>query len=160
MVSIVPALTGRQLELVGELFREYQDQLGVDLCFQDFQEELAGLPGKYAPPRGRLLLALDGDVPAGCVALRPITDEICEMKRLFVRQQYRGRGLGRALATEVIGQAGTIGYRRMRLDTLRSLREAMRLYESLGFEESRPYYQNPLPDTVYWELELSNRTED
>ena len=160
MITIVEALTDRQLELIGELFREYESQLGVDLCFQDFQEELAELPGKYAPPRGRLLLALDGDVPAGCVALRPITDDICEMKRLFVRQQYRGRGLGRALATEIIGQARTIGYHRMRLDTLRSLREAMRLYESLGFEESRPYYQNPLPDTVYWELELSEKTGD
>ena len=160
MITIVEALTDRQLELIGELFREYESQLGVDLCFQDFQEELAELPGKYAPPRGRLLLALDGDVPAGCLALRPITDDICEMKRLFVRQQYRGRGLGRALATEIIGQARTIGYHRMRLDTLRSLREAMRLYESLGFEESRPYYQNPLPDTVYWELELSEKTGD
>jgi putative acetyltransferase len=160
MATIVQALRDQQLELIGALFREYEDGLGVDLRFQSFEEELADLPGKYAPPRGRLLLALDDEAPAGCVALRPITDDVCEMKRLFVRQPYRGRGLGRALATRIINEARAIGYRRMCLDTLRPLRAAMRLYESLGFKKRQPYYQNPLPDTVYWELDLWENPED
>ena len=160
MASIVQAVTDRQIELVRVLFREYESQLGADLCFQGFEEELAKLPGKYASPRGRLLLAFDGDAPAGCAALRPLTGDACEMKRLFVRPQHRGRGLGRALAAEIIHEATGLGYRRMRLDTLRSLREAMQLYRSLGFRTIDPYYNNPLPDTVYWELELSEKAED
>ena len=128
--------------------------LGVDLCFQGFQEELDGLPGAYAPPDGRLLLAIDGDRAAGCVAIMNLGDGICEMKRLYVQPGHRGQGLGRRLAEAVIAEARAIGYRKMRLDSLTSLTEAAALYRSLGFVEISPYRYNPLPDAVFMELLL------
>jgi GNAT superfamily N-acetyltransferase len=155
-VEIVTAETQTQLELVRSLFREYERFLAVDLCFQNFEAELAGLPGKYAPPEGALLLAMHGDQAGGCVAARKLGEGICEMKRLYVRPQYRGLGLGRLLATRVIEAAKTMGYKRMRLDTLDRLGEAVQLYRSLGFTQIRPYYSNPLPGVLYWELELEN----
>src|ERR1700687_2794524 len=117
MLTIVAAVTPRDVETVRELFREYQQSLGVDLGFQGFEQELASLPGNYAPPRGRLLIVRDGDEAAGCVALRPLGDDLCEMKRLYLRPSLRGKGAGRALATRVIDEARAIGYRTMRLDT-------------------------------------------
>ena len=148
---------GHSRELVAtvrELFKEYAEGIGIDLCFQDFDQELAELPGKYAPPEGRLLLALEGTEVAGCVALRKIGDDTCEMKRLYVRSAFRRRGAGRLLARAVIEAAGECGYERMRLDTLSSMAEAIALYESLGFRRIEAYYHNPSACAVFMELKL------
>jgi len=153
-MKIQPARTGEDLEQLRTLFREYQALLGVDLGFQGFEDELADLPGAYAPPGGCLLLAVDGDQALGCVALRPMGPDHCEMKRLYVRPGARGAGLGRRLAVASIEHAGQLGYTRMRLDTLDRLGEAMALYRSLSFVQTAPYYDNPLPGVIYWELDL------
>jgi putative acetyltransferase len=136
------------------LIREYADTLGVDLCFQDLERELAELPGTYAPPRGRLLLARGDGVPAGCVALRPLGADVCEMKRFYVRPAFRGHGLGRALVAAVLDAANDVGYRRMVLDTLATMTAARALYESFGFRPVAPYYDNPIGCAVYLGREL------
>jgi ribosomal protein S18 acetylase RimI-like enzyme len=138
------------LDEIRVMLREYAAWLEVDLCFQNFEEELAGLPGDYAPPRGRLLFA-EG---AGCIALRAIEQEICEMKRLYVRPEYRGSGLGRRLALAIIEEARGIGYRSMRLDTMPKMDGAQRLYASLGFRDIAPYRYNPEPGARFLELTL------
>ena len=143
------------LELVRTLFREYAEELGVDLCFQGFEEELASLPGKYGPPGGALLLAGD----RGCIALRNIVDGVCEMKRMFVRPAGRGKGLGRELAIAIVNRGAELGYREMVLDTLEQLAPAIRLYEGLGFAECEPYYENPLRDVVYMRKALRLRED-
>ena len=142
------------LDLVRGIFGEYAGGLGVDLCFQDFDRELAGLPGDYAPPDGRLLLAWDSDQPVGCGALRKLDAGACEMKRLYVRKTARGSGLGRRMAEALIGEARVIGYDRMRLDTLPSMGEAIALYRSLGFTPIAPYRKNPVPGALFLELAL------
>ena len=158
-VSIIRVENEYHIQDVRILFREYQRYLNVDLGFQDFERELASLPGEYQPPTGILLLAKAGEKVAGCIALRVIEEGICEMKRLYIRPEFRGLKLGRHLAESVIREAIRIGYRKMRLDTLNTLTEAMHLYESLGFKRVPPYYPNPLPDVVYWELDLGEYTE-
>ena len=153
-MRIKRAQTKPEIEAVRRLFREYEASLGVDLCFQHFEAELAGLPGRYAPPHGDLLIALDGETAIGCVAVRRLDDNVCEMKRLFVRPEARGKGLGRDLAQEIIAIARKRGYASIRLDTLEQLSSAMRLYEAIGFSRTGPYYENPLPGVVYWQLDL------
>jgi ribosomal protein S18 acetylase RimI-like enzyme len=152
-VRIVDGHGEEQLPAVRSLFEEYAASLDVDLAFQGFERELRELPGEYAPPAGRLLLAL-GDEPAGCVALRPYGRETCELKRLFVRPAHQGSGLGRRL-TEAIVEAGRdAGYERMRLDTLPTMEAARGLYRSFGFEEIDAYRPNPVHGTTYFELRL------
>jgi ribosomal protein S18 acetylase RimI-like enzyme len=135
------------------LFGEYAASLDVDLCFQGFAQELAALPGAYAPPRGCLLLAERGEA-VGCVALRPFAPGVGEVKRLYVRAQARGDGVGRLLALAVVERARALGYRELKLDTLASMRQAQSLYRSLGFRPCAPYYDNPLPGVTYMSLAL------
>jgi ribosomal protein S18 acetylase RimI-like enzyme len=143
-----------ELHLVRALFREYADGLGIDLCFQGFEEELAGLPGGYSPPGGGLWLARDGDDLAGCAALRPIDAATAEMKRLYVRPAFRGRGLGRRLAEHVLGTAASAGYQRVCLDTLPSMTDAIRLYRALGFNPIEPYCHNPVCGAMFFGREI------
>jgi putative acetyltransferase len=153
MILIEPA-GADDVDEVRRLFTEYQASLGVDLSFQDFASELATLPGQYASPRGRLLLAQSDGAVAGCVALRPLVDGACEMKRLFVRPAFRAGGLGRLLAARVIDEARAIGYARMCLDTLPSMGRAQQLYEALGFRDIEAYRYNPVAGTRYLGLDL------
>ena len=160
MLRIKQASSEDQIALARELFLEYANALSVDLCFQDFTRELQELPGKYAPPAGRLLLAYYNDAGAsallaGCGALRPLSAEICEMKRLYVRSKFRGHGIGRALTLSLLSSACEIGYRAVRLDTLPEMRQAHKLYEELGFREIAPYCANPVEGVRYLELDLS-----
>ena len=158
MIEIFPATTATHFANARVLFQEYAEQLDHDLCFQHFARELANLESVYAPPDGVLLL-LKCDVElSGCVATRPHAKQICEMKRLYVRQPYRGRGLGRRLADAIIVSARELGYERMRLDTLRTMSVPIALYRSLGFVETPPYYHNPIPGALFWELDLGART--
>jgi ribosomal protein S18 acetylase RimI-like enzyme len=158
LAQIAPAIEGDDLASVARLFREYQIGLGVDLCFQGFDEEIATLPGDYAPPLGTILLARAGRLAAGTVALRPLGagpgdgPGLCEMKRLYVRPAFRGLKLGRRLAEAALAEARRIGYRALRLDTLATMTEAHALYERLGFRRIEAYNDNPLPDTRYYEL--------
>jgi ribosomal protein S18 acetylase RimI-like enzyme len=151
MIEIRPAALPGDLAVVRELFLEYSQGLGIDLCFQGFEAELAGLPGKYAAPAGRLLLAWEGQRALGCVALRPVVAEsgACEMKRLYVRPEARGRQLGRQLAQRVCQEARASGYRRILLDTLPSMTPALALYAALGFQPAAAYVYNPLEGVVY-----------
>lgn len=152
--TIEPARSETDMAVAREMFTEYQQWLGVDLCFQDFESELAGLPGKYAPPKGEIYIARDGDDVAGIVAVRPVGPaEECrsEMKRLYVRDKWRGLGLGRKLANRVVAFAEKAGYRCMVLDTLEQLEVAKSMYAHMGFEATEPYYENPLMGVVYME---------
>jgi GNAT superfamily N-acetyltransferase len=158
MLRIHEARTAEELEHARLLFLEYAEWLAVPLDFQNFDAEVAGLPGDYAPPRGRLLLASDDGELVGCVALHAWDDVVCEMKRLYVRRSHRGRGVGRALVARVIEEARAAGYRAMRLDSLSArMHDAVTLYRRFGFVEIAPYRHNPHPDTVYLELALSTR---
>ena len=150
----IAAADDDDLPAVRELLREYAAGVGVPLDFQDFDREIADLPGAYAPPRGALLVARAGGTLAGCVALRPLDDATCEMKRLFVRPSARGLGLGEQLALAVIGAARARGYRRMRLDTLPTMGAAQGLYERLGFRDIEQYTANPVAGTRFLELDL------
>lgn len=156
MFEIFQARTSEHMSTARELMREYEASLKINLCFQNFEEELRNLPGKYAPPAGRLLLAEDEGRAAGMIALRPADEPgVCEMKRLYVRPEFRGRALGRKLADELIAQAEAIGYRRMRLDTIQGkMDRAIEMYRVLGFREIPPYYSSPVKETLFLELML------
>ncbi len=155
ILTFAQAKSLTQIAQARELFLEYAQSLGFSLCFQSFDKELAELPGEYAPPDGRLLLAeYDGKL-AACVALHKLGSGICEMKRLYLRPQFRGKGLGRALAERIIAEARPIGYHRMRLDTVEPvMRDAVAMYRKLGFSEIAPYRPNPIAGAIYMELEL------
>jgi carbonic anhydrase len=153
-MKIIQAKSEAEVSQARTLFLEYAASLDVDLCFQNFEQELAELPGAYSPPAGRLLLAYEEGKPAGCVALRNFGNRLCEMKRLYLRSEFRGRKLSRALVREIIHQAQQIGYERMRLETLPGMQEALGLYRSLGFKEIEPYTRNPVPGARFMELRL------
>ncbi len=152
---IRPARCEHDLATARELFLEYAAEIGHDLCFQSFQAELENLPGKYAPPAGELLIAWRDEHAVGCVAMRPLESDCCEMKRLYLRTSARGSGLGRRLAQEILACAARAGYRRMRLDTLSTMTAAQALYRSLGFVQCGAYYDNPLAGVVYMECALN-----
>ncbi len=154
MTDIRAAELPRDLEVVRALFGEYVDSLGIDLAFQGFEGELAELPGKYQPPAGRLLLAWNGARAVGCIALRPLDAERCEMKRLYVRPEARGQRLGRRLVERICAEARKAGYERICLDTLPMMVSAQSLYESLGFVSIEPYVFNPIPGTKFLALDL------
>src|SRR5262245_29871890 len=154
-LAIVPVTGGDDLEIVRSLFAEYAKSIGVDLSFQDFEAELAALPGEYAAPGGRLLLLTCLAQPAGCIALRRWSDDVCEMKRLFVRREFRGQGLARMLVQVLIEEARRMNYQKMRLDTLPTMQAARELYESFGFRPIEPYRHNPVPGAVFMELDLT-----
>lgn len=154
MYTIRDAETATEIAQVRELFLEYQSSLGADLCFQGFAEELASLPGNYARPQGRLLLASNGTAVLGVVALRPLPGTDCEMKRLYVRSSGRGAGLGRLLTGALVKEARLAGYSRVLLDTLPTMTEAQALYRSMGFVEISAYRHNPIDGTRYMALDL------
>ncbi len=154
-MRIIHAITDEQIQQARALFEEYAAGLGISLCFQNFEGELARLPGDYEQPGGRLLLAEEDDQFVGCIALRKIGTQVCEMKRLFLRPAYRGKGRGRVLVESIIEEARQIGYTHMRLDTLPGrMDKAIELYRSIGFQEILPYYDNPVEGATFMELDL------
>ncbi len=155
MIQIIQAETDSQIEQARNLFLEYERWLGLDLCFQGFEEELRGLPGKYAKPDGRLLIAYSDEALSGCIALRKIEEGVCEMKRFFVNQNFRGSGLGNKLLLTLIDEARIIGYDKIRLDTYEpKMSKAVKLYRSHGFYEIPAYYDSPHEEDLYLELKL------
>jgi putative acetyltransferase len=154
-IELIDVSVGPEMNEVRDLFMEYAASLNFSLCFQNFDVEVSRLPGEYASPLGRIILCRVNGQTAGCIAVKPLSEGICEMKRLFVRPAFRGRKLGRRLALHLIQEAKVIGYHSMRLDTIAGTMEgAIALYRSLGFEEIPPYYDNPIPNAVYLELKL------
>lgn len=155
-MRLIQAASNQEIQDARQLFEEYAAGLGFSLCFQNFDSELAALPGKYSPPTGRLLLAYADEKLAGCIALRSLESKICEMKRLFARPAFRGTGLGKFLIESMIDEARSIGYQRMRLDTLPGKMDAaISLYRTLGFREIEPYYDNPVEGALFMELTLT-----
>ena len=154
-IELIQAVLPAHVEQARELFLEYAGSLDFSLCFQSFDEELKSLPGAYAAPTGRLLLAHVAGQPAGCIALRKLEDGVCEMKRLYVRPAFRGKNLGKMLVDRLIAEARAIGYQRMRLDTIgASMQNAIALYRQIGFREIAPYRSNPIEGALYLELQL------
>jgi putative acetyltransferase len=157
-MRLIQAASNEEIKDARQLFEEYAAGLGFSLCFQGFDRELADLPGKYSPPTGRLLLAYAHEKLAGCIALRSLESQVCEMKRLFARPAFRGTGLGRLLVESIIDEARSIGYERMRLDTLPGKMDAaIALYRRLGFQEIAPYYDNPVEGALFMELDLRSQ---
>jgi putative acetyltransferase len=154
MIEITCVVADPELNAIRALFTEYAQSLGFNLDFQDFAGELAALPGNYAPPLGCLLFAQIDGKPAGCVALRPLSPTICEMKRLYVRPEYRGMGIGRMLVELLIVEVREIGYKKMRLDTVPGMEKAIALYRHFGFKQIEPYRFNPLPSALFFELDI------
>ncbi|HVE40871.1 MAG TPA: GNAT family N-acetyltransferase [Planctomycetota bacterium] len=160
MATIVRAQSSAEIEAVRGLIAEYVEWLGIDLSYQSFPQEFAALPWRYAPPRGELLLALEGGEPAGCVALKPIDADSGEFKRFFVRPRFRGRGIGLDLGRAIVDRAREIGYRRMRLDTLPSMCAAVAVYRALGFRPIPAYHDTPVTGTLFMELDLCEGSSD
>jgi GNAT superfamily N-acetyltransferase len=159
-MQILQATSPEHIKQARSLFEEYEASLNISLCFQNFDQEMKGLPGRYAPPDGRLLLATVDDELAGCIALRKLSPGVCEMKRLFVRPAYRSHGLGRVLVETIIDEARKLGYTQMRLDTLPGLMDkAIALYRSFGFVDIEPYSHNPVEGAKFMELELLTNQE-
>jgi putative acetyltransferase len=159
MYQIIEVNTPELLAETKILFREYEKWLNVSLCFQGFEEEVITLPGKYAPPDGRLYIVKSENTLCGCIGLRKIEDGICEMKRLFLKTEMRGKGIGNALIAKIIQDAKTIGYIKMRLDTIKEkMPKAVEIYKSYGFIETEPYYYNPNQHTLFMELDLTKIT--
>ena len=157
-MHIFQAQSDHDIQQARTLFEEYQSGLGISLCFQNFDQELKNLPGDYAPPDGRLLLATEDDQLAGCIALRKLGPGVCEMKRLFVRPAYRGKRLGKVLVESIIDEARKLGYTHMRLDTLPGrMDKAIALYQSMGFVDIGPYCENPVEGAKFMELDLHTR---
>jgi putative acetyltransferase len=154
MLHIVHAVTPWQIAQARTLILEYTEALGIDLGFQDFEQEMADFPGAYSPPSGRLLLALDGADAAGSVGIRGLEPDACEMKRLYIRPAYRSHGLGRRLVETALEQARAIGYSAMYLDTLPEMGAAIRMYQAFGFQRTAPYYANPIPGALFFKLPL------
>jgi len=155
MLEIRNASSPDDIKEARQLFEEYASSVGISLCFQNFDQEIATLPGKYAPPQGRLLLVSEHNRLAGCVALRPLANGACEMKRLYVRPEFRGLGLGRRVVDDLVNAAKEIGYHSMKLDTLPDrMGQALRMYEAMGFKEIPPYYANPVAGARFMELDL------
>lgn len=154
MIKVIQAKSEKELNIIRKLFTEYTNWLGFDLSFQNFEKEFAELPGRYTPPTGRLLLALYNNKVAGCVGLREFAKGICEMKRMYIKPKYRRKGIGRRLAIAVIEEAKKIGYKKMRLDTVPWMNEAIELYYSLGFKKIKPYRYNPIKGSLFLELRL------
>lgn len=154
-MKLIQAITPEEITLARQLFEEYASWIEISLCFQNFDKELEGLPGDYAPPHGRLLLAFEDDQLAGCIALRPLPARACEMKRLYVRPSFRGQGLGRQLVEAIIAAARELAYEKMRLDTLPGkMDQALAMYRRFGFLEIQPYYENPVEGATFMELSL------
>jgi ribosomal protein S18 acetylase RimI-like enzyme len=153
-MEISRANNSKYIDYIKALFLQYAEALNVDLSFQNFEDELKVLPGKYSEPEGALLIALEDNEPIGCIALRKIDDETCEMKRLFVKPEYRNMRLGKRLVEEIIKEGKQIGYKSMKLDTLKSMESAVKLYKYFGFKETEPYIYNPIKDAIYMELKL------
>jgi ribosomal protein S18 acetylase RimI-like enzyme len=154
MTEIQTAVLPDEIPVIKGLFQEYADSLSFELDFQDFREELETLPGKYAPPMGSILVARENGETVGCVAVRPLSESLCEMKRLYVKPAHRGKSLGRELALAIIEESKRLGYKVMRLDTVVEMKEASALYRALGFQPIDPYCYNPLPGAMYFELKL------
>ena len=154
MWEIVQAEDRKDCETAKSLIVEYTASLGINLDFQHLYRELQEFPGHYAPPQGRVLLAKSENQVAGCVCLRPLANDVCEMKRLYVKSEYRGQAIGKQLALAAIREAKTIGYHCMRLDTLATMSAAMALYQMLGFTRIEPYYDNPVEGAMFFELKL------
>jgi len=158
VITFAQAVSAADVALARTLFKEYEQSIGVSLCFQNFDQELANLPGDYAPPSGRLLLVRVDDQIAGCIALRKLDDSTSEMKRLYLRPEFRGRGLGEPIVQTLIHEAKLIGYSKIRLDTIPGrMDQAINLYRSIGSKEIPAYYDTPFDDTLYMELDLTSR---
>jgi len=156
VITFAQAVSAADIAVARTLFKEYEQSIGVSLCFQNFDQELANLPGDYAPPCGRLLLVRVDDQIAGCIALRKLDDSTSEMKRLYLRPEFRGRGLGEPIVQTLIHEAKLIGYSKIRLDTIPGrMDQAINLYRSIGFKEIPAYYDTPFGDTLYMELDLT-----
>lgn len=158
MIRIIEANTDESIAQTKSLFLEYAESLDFSLCFQNFDNELENFPNQYSPPTGNLFLALSENDPIGCVGVRSFEKDICEMKRLYVKPEYRGKGAGKELAVSAIKSGKELGYEYMRLDTLSSMETANQLYKSLGFIQIKSYRDNPIDGAIYMELNLDSAT--